>query len=100
MERQMKDLAFDSPVTVLAGIGLPHKILDAFEAFVFLDNYPKRFRKRAHEVAFKACKAVLSGDIDADLARAAFQRFAERSHLAVPPSSERYPAQQQGSLPR
>ena len=80
----MHELAFDPPVTILTGLGIPQKIRTVLEAYMFLDNYPPSLRNNSYGVALRACKAALAREIDAKTARAAFHRFAERNLMTLP----------------
>lgn len=81
---------FERPVTVLVGFGFPRDIESVAQAYQFLLDWPVSARKAAHTIAIKACKAALGGEIDAEMARAAFVAFAQRNALLVPDNKGAY----------
>ena len=80
----MNYIAFEEPVSVLVGLGLPSRVENVMEACALLDDWPPSKRDSAHAIALKACRAALAGDIDAETARATFVAFARRANLLAP----------------
>ncbi|WP_192645182.1 DUF982 domain-containing protein [Bosea sp. OAE506] len=70
---------FERPVTVFAVSGVPTAISSASEAYMYLSDCPIRHRDAAHEIAIKACLAVMQGDIEAETARGLVASWAERN---------------------
>jgi hypothetical protein len=79
----MKPDMFEKPVTILLGLGIPIEISSVVQAFQILMDW-RTPADPARELALKACRAALSGEIDAQMARAVFIAFAERHDLLVP----------------
>ncbi|MER9617339.1 DUF982 domain-containing protein [Mesorhizobium sp. M0207] len=80
----MHRASFDKPVTILTRLGTPTKIESAAEAYAPLAEWPATSRTTAHDIAAKACRAALEGEIDAETARATFVAFARRNDLLAP----------------
>lgn len=79
----MKNTDFEHPVHVLVGFGYPARIDNVVDAFALLNEWPRATRTSDHDIALKACRAALAGEIDADLARGTFVTFARRNSLLV-----------------
>ncbi|MER8484709.1 DUF982 domain-containing protein [Mesorhizobium sp. M1322] len=79
--------SFERPVTILTGLGSPTKIESAAEAYALLADWPSASRTAAHDIAAKACRAAIDGEIDAETARATFVAFARRNDLLAPQTS-------------
>ncbi|CCV08125.1 conserved hypothetical protein [Mesorhizobium metallidurans STM 2683] len=86
-ESVMDRSSFEKPVTILTGLGTPTKIESAAEAYALLVDWPSASRTTAHDIAAKACRAAMDGEIDAETARATFVAFARRSDLLAPRAS-------------
>jgi hypothetical protein len=80
----MRDTLFERPVIILTGMGFPTRIEDVMDAYAVLQDWPVLSRTVAHAMALKACKAALSGEIDAETARSMFEAFARRSDVLAP----------------
>lgn len=80
----MDGLSFDMPVAIAAGLGMPVHIGTVMEAYIFLNEQPAGRHSAARDLALKACRAGLAGEIDAETVRAAFVAYARRSHLLLP----------------
>ncbi|TIO10876.1 MAG: DUF982 domain-containing protein [Mesorhizobium sp.] len=81
--------SFEKPVTILTGLGNPTRIESAAEAYALLSDWPAASRTAAHDIAAKACRAAMDGEIDAETARATFMAFARRNDLLAPQTSTR-----------
>jgi hypothetical protein len=86
-ESVMDRSSFEKPVTILTGLGTPTKIESAAEAYALLADWPSASRTAAHDIAAKACRAAMDGEIDAETARATFVAFARRNDLLAPQTS-------------
>jgi hypothetical protein len=86
-ESVMDRSSFEKPVTILTGFGTPTKIESAAEAYALLVDWPAASRTAAHDIAAKACRAAMDGEIDAETARATFVAFARRNDLLAPQTS-------------
>ena len=80
----MKANFFKTPVSVLVGLGLPTKIGTVMEAYQLLADWPVHSRDGTHNFAFKACRAALTGEIEAETARGLFVAFAKKHDLLAP----------------
>ncbi|WP_366664770.1 DUF982 domain-containing protein [Mesorhizobium sp.] len=88
-ESVMDRSSFEKPVTILTGLGNPTRIESAAEAYALLSDWPAASRTAAHDIAAKACRAAMDGEIDAETARATFMAFARRNDLLAPQTSTR-----------
>lgn len=79
----MKPDMFDKPVNILLGLGIPTEVNSVMHAYQILMDW-RNPADPARELALKACRAALIGDIDAPTARAVFVAFAERHDLLAP----------------
>ncbi|RWN57293.1 DUF982 domain-containing protein [Mesorhizobium sp.] len=79
--------SFEKPVTILTGLGTPTRIESAAEAYALLADWPRASWTAAHDIAAKACRAAMDGEIDAETARATFVAFARRNDLLAPLTS-------------
>ena len=79
----MKPDMFEEPVTILLGLGIPTEVKSAMHAYQILMDW-RNAADPSLEVALKACKAAINGEIDAQTARAVFVAFAERHDLLAP----------------
>lgn len=73
--------SFEKPIRVWVGLGFPRQlntVVDAFQfAMEWCGNSPEQ------RAAIRACKAALSGDIDAETARGVFAAFARKKDILV-----------------
>lgn len=79
---------FQTPVTVLTGLGFPTPVRSVDEAYALLLDWPGFERNRAHTLALRACRAALAGEIEAETARGTFLAFARKANLLVPDVDE------------
>ncbi|WP_426128979.1 DUF982 domain-containing protein [Pararhizobium sp. PWRC1-1] len=79
----MKPDMFEKPVTILLGLGVPTEVNSVMRAYQILMDW-RNPTDPARELALKACRAALSGDIEAHTARAVFVTFAEKHDLLAP----------------
>ncbi len=80
----MKPDMFNTPVTILTGLGYPTRVESVMQAYRFLLDWPGSRLDPSHSVALKACKAAIAGDIDPETARGVFAAFAEKHDLLAP----------------
>ncbi|MCW8060716.1 DUF982 domain-containing protein [Agrobacterium tumefaciens] len=79
----MKPDMFEEPVTILLGLGIPTEVKSVMQAYQILMDW-RNAGDGSRELAFKACKAAINGEIDTETARAVFVAFAERHDLLAP----------------
>lgn len=80
----MKPDTFETPVTILTGLGIPTPVKSVLQAYQLLMNWPVATRDRAHTIATNACLAALNGHVEAETARGLFVAFAERQDILAP----------------
>jgi hypothetical protein len=72
---------FENPIRVWVGLGFPRQLNTVVDAYQFaLDwcgNSPEQ------KAAIRACKAALTGDVDAETARGVFVAFARKKDILV-----------------
>ena len=74
----MNTNTFKQPVPIFVGLGFPHQVESVAEAHQILSDWPAASRGFDHAMTLDACRSALAGDVDAETARAAFERFARR----------------------
>ncbi|TPK75326.1 DUF982 domain-containing protein [Mesorhizobium sp. B2-3-3] len=78
---------FTKPIRVWVGLGFPRQLNTVVDAYQFAMDYCGNSPEQ--RAAIRACKAALTGDIDAETARGVFVAFAEKKGLVadewVPP---------------
>ncbi|WP_185983035.1 DUF982 domain-containing protein [Aureimonas mangrovi] len=80
----MEHNAFEEPVRVFAGLGIPREIKSVFQAYTFLSEMPGHRNDPAHSMARKACLAAMDHRVEAETVRSAFERFARRAGILAP----------------
>ena len=73
---------FEKPVEIFVGLGFQRPVRSAMEAYKILSDMPGT--SRAKEIALKACRAAIAGEIEPETARAAFVTFARRNDILAP----------------
>ena len=86
-EELMEYNIFKNPVVVLVGLGVPSQVRSVTEAYALLRDWPLSKKEVAHTMALNACRAALSGEVEAETARSMFLAFA-RKHDALAPDFE------------
>ena len=81
---------FNTPVTIIVGLGFPTEVRTVAEAYALLSEWPLSKKDPAHAMALKACKAALCGDVEAETARGLLVAFA-RKHDALAPDFAHVP---------
>jgi hypothetical protein len=85
---------FEKPVRVWVGLGFPRQlntVVDAYQfALEWCGNSPEQ------KAAIRACKAALTGEVDAETARGVFVAFARKKDIlvedgAMPPLTAKSP---------
>jgi len=73
--------SFKKPIRVWVGLGFPRQlntVVDAYQfAMEWCGNSPEQ------RAAIRACKAALSGDVDAETARGVFSAFARKKDILL-----------------
>ncbi len=73
---------FEKPVEIFVGLGFRRPVRSAMEAYTLLSDMPGA--SHAKEIALKACRAAIAGEIDPETARATFVTFARRNDILAP----------------
>ena len=81
LEIIMHSRQFARPVSIFIGLGFPHSVGSAREAFELLNDWPCGGRSPVHEAAIDACRAALACECDDETARQAFEAFARASGI-------------------
>jgi hypothetical protein len=76
----MDTKVFERPVSVYVGLGCVRTVASVMDAYMMLNDWTSTRKCHAHEMALKACKAALKGDVDAETVRSLFVAFALRHH--------------------
>jgi Protein of unknown function (DUF982) len=76
----MDTKVFERPVSVYVGLGYVRTVRTVMDAYMMLNDWTSTRKCHAHEMALKACKAALKGDVDAETVRSLFMAFALRNH--------------------
>ena len=80
----MNTNTFKQPVPIFVGLGFPHQVESVAEAHQILSDWPSASRDSDHAITLDACRSALAGDVDAETARAVFERFARRRGILAP----------------
>lgn len=80
----MHSRQFAQPVSIFIGLGFPHTVGSAREAFELLNDWPSGGRGPTHAAAIDACRAAMAFECDDETARQAFEAFARRSGILAP----------------
>lgn len=80
----MKIGRFENPVVILLGLGIPTEIRSVMHAYQILMDW-RGGSDRTRDIALKACRAALAGEIEPETAKAVFVTFAKRHDLIAPP---------------
>lgn len=84
----MEHNLFKEPVRILMGLGIPRDIETVFQAYTFLSERRSDPLDTDHILARKTCLAAINRSVDAETARAAFLRYAERHDMLAPDLDE------------
>ena len=81
---------FEKPVRVWVGLGFPRQLNTVVDAYQFVSEYHGNSLEQ--KAAINACRAALTGDVDAETARGILVAFARKKDLlvedeAIPPSA-------------
>ena len=79
------DVTFAKPVRILVGLGFPASISSVEHAHKFLSDLKVSSDRQSHSMALEACEAAMNGEIDVEIARTAFEAFADRRAMLLPP---------------
>lgn len=72
---------FEKPVCVWVGLGFPRQLNSVVDAYQFAMDYCGNSPEQ--RAAIRACKAALTGEVDAETARSIFVAFAKKKGLMV-----------------
>ncbi|MBB6411546.1 DUF982 domain-containing protein [Mesorhizobium sangaii] len=70
---------FEKPVRVWVGLGFPRQLNTVADAYQFVTEWCGNSPEQ--RAAIRACKAALTGDVDAETARGVFVAFARRKDI-------------------
>ena len=79
---------FYKPVRILIGLGFPKDISSPLDAIVYLDSVQQSARDYSHTIASRACRAALTGEIEAETARGLFEAYATKQSILAPEMDE------------
>lgn len=70
---------FEKPIRVWVGLGFPRQLNTVVDAYQFAMDYCGNSPEQ--KAAIRACKAALTGEVDAETARGVFEAFARKKGL-------------------
>jgi hypothetical protein len=73
--------SFEKPIRVWVGLGFPRQLNTVVDAYQFAMEWGGNSPEQ--RAAIRACKAALSGDVDAETARGVFCAFARKKDILV-----------------
>lgn len=79
---------FDTPITVLVGMGFQRRLSNLIEGIGFLDDLPSSARDEAYDAALLTFRSASRGEIDLQTARDVFTGYARRHGVLVEESHE------------
>ena len=88
LEELMEYNVFEEPVTLIVGLGFPTQVRTVAEAYALLGEWHSSKTDPARTLAINACRAALSGEIEAQTARGLFVAFAHKHDLLAPGHDE------------
>jgi hypothetical protein len=77
----MLAIPFETPVRVWVGLGFPRQLDTVVDAYQFVSEWSGDGPEQ--RAAISACKAALTGDVDAETARGVLVDFARKKDLLV-----------------
>jgi hypothetical protein len=72
----MMGAAFERPLIMFVGLGFPRHIDNATDALQALDELAPLEHGAAHNMAVRACRAALLGDVEPETARGIVEAYA------------------------
>ena len=72
---------FEKPVRVWVGLGFPRQLNTVVDAYQFVSEWCGNSPEQ--KSAIRACKAALTGDVDAETARGVLVAFARKKDILV-----------------
>ncbi len=72
---------FEKPLRVWVGLGFPRQLNSVVDAYQFVTDWCGNSPEQ--KAAIRACKAALTGDIDAETARGVVMQFAKKKNILV-----------------
>ena len=88
----MLSQAFEKPVRVWVGLGFPRQLNTVVDAYQFVVDWCGNSPEQ--KAAIRACKAALTGDVDAETARGVFIAFARKKDILVEEGGMPVPARE------
>ncbi|MCR5857169.1 DUF982 domain-containing protein [Mesorhizobium sp. J428] len=79
----MNGAAFERPLTMFVGLGFPRHIDNATDALQALDELAPLEHGPAHDVAVRACRAALLGEIEPETARGIVEAYARARGVLI-----------------
>ena len=79
----MNGAAFERPLIMFVGLGFPRHVDNATDALQALDELAPLEHGPAHNVAVRACRAALLGEIEPDTARGIVEAYARARGVLV-----------------
>ncbi|PDQ21690.1 hypothetical protein CN311_07635 [Mesorhizobium sanjuanii] len=76
---------FEKPISVWVGLGFPRQLNTVVDAYQFAQEWCGNSPEQ--KAAIRACKAALTGEIDAETARGVFVVFARKKDILMEDSS-------------
>jgi hypothetical protein len=70
---------FETPIRVWVGLGFPRQLNTVVDAYQFANDWCGNSPEQ--RAAIRACKAALTGEIDAETARGIFVAFARKKDI-------------------
>ena len=83
---------FEKPVCVWVGLGFPRQLNTVVDAYQFVMDWCGNSPEQ--KAAIRACKAALTGDVDAETARAIVVAFARKKDILVEEGDMPLPARE------
>ncbi|HEV2503652.1 MAG TPA: DUF982 domain-containing protein [Mesorhizobium sp.] len=72
---------FKNPLRVWVGLGFPRQLNSVVDAYQFVTDWCGNSPEQ--KAAIRACKAALTGDVDAETARRVVIQFAKKKNILV-----------------
>jgi hypothetical protein len=83
---------FEKPVCVWVGLGFPRQLNTVVDAYQFVMDWCGNSPEQ--KAAIRACKAALTGDVDAETARGIVVAFARKKDILVEEGDMPLPARE------
>lgn len=83
---------FEKPIRVWVGLGFPRQLNTVVDAYQFVVDWCGNSPEQ--KAAIRACKAALTGDVDAETARGVFVAFARKKDILMEDGDMPVPARE------